>query len=334
MDKRVVLKEFNVEAEIFHADLPEKVAKVLTGDGFALEPDLHYDVDIVFDKGVYNKAEFYQYPISEKNMPKETSRRYSEQDRIKDIIYAVLSSQLDATRKAITDLGFLIGSATIIGDVHDAGVTVVIYERKKPEPVKGRKQPTQFHVNSIMPDRPFLQERMAKLLADMVLQQIREDDLKEIKRKAHTPNWTSADVVFTAISTACIPNNATEAQTLKSKLLKDAEMESDWPLHICSKTDKNKESTIDVSTSLDCSNYMLFQRYQGGRWELKSITDLKDAKRIITKDGFNRKQTEAIIVLHNLEPVPYALHIETEEGLRPVSVKEARGNKKLFVSWT
>lgn len=333
MDKRVVLKEFTVETEIFHTDLPEKVAKVITGDGFAPEPDLYYDVDIVFDKGVYNKAEFYQYPIPENKIPKETSRRYSEQDRIKDTIYAVLSSQLHVTKKAITDLGFLIGSATIIGDVHDAGVTVIIYESKKPEPAKGRRQPTQFHVNSIMPDRPFLQEQMAKLLADMVMQKIREDGLKEIKRKAHTPNWISADVVFTAISTACISDNTEEAQMLKIKLLKDAEMESDWPLHIHSKTDKNAESTIDNSTSLDCSDYMLFQRYQGGRWELKSITDLKDAKRIITKDGFNRKQTEAIIVLHNLKPVPYALHIETEDGLRPVSVEEARGNKKLFVSW-
>lgn len=333
MDKRIVLKEFTVEAEIFHMDLPEKVAKVLTSDGFTPKQDLYYDIDIVFDKGVYKKAEFYQYPIPEKKIPKETSRRYSEQDRIKDIIYAVLSSQLDATKEAITDLGFLIGSATIIGDVHDAGVTVVFYESKKPESAKGRRQPTQIHVNSIMPDRPFLQERMAKLLADMVLQQMREDDLKEIKRKAHTPNWISADAVFAAVSMAYIPNSAEKAQTLKNKLLKDAEMESDWPLHICSKTDKNKESTIDVSTSLDCSEYMLFQSYQGGRWELKSITDLKDAKRIITKDGFNRKQTEAIIVLHNLKPVPYALHIETEDGLRPVSPEEARGNKKLFVSW-
>ena len=331
MDKRIVLKEFTVEAEIFDVDLPAKVAKVLTSDRFAPEPDLYYDVDIVFDKGVYKKAEFYQYPIPEKKMPKDTSRRYSEQDRIKDIIYAVLSSQLDATKKAITDLGFLIGSATIIGDVHDTGVTVVIYESEKPEPVKGRKKPTQIHVNSIMPDRPFLQERMAKLLADMVLQQIREDDLKEIKRKAHTPNWISADVVFTAISKACSPDN--NAQTLKVRLFKEAEMVSDWPLHIQSQTTQNAESTIDGSTSLDCSEYMLFQRYQGGRWELKSITDLKAAKHIITKEGFNKKQTEAIVVLHDLEPVPYALHIETEDGLRPVSPEEARGNKKLFVSW-
>lgn len=241
MDKRIVLKEFTVEAEIFHMDLPEKVAKVITGVGFAPEPDLYYDVDIVFDKGVYNRAEFYQYPIPENKMPKETSRRYSEQDRIKDIIYAVLSSQLDATKKAITDLGFLIGSATIIGDVHDAGVTVIIYESKKTEPAKGRRQPTQFHVNSIMPDRPFLQEQMAKLLADMVMQKIREDGLKEIKRKAHTPNCISADKVFTAVATACIPDNAAEVQKLKSKLLKDAEMESDWPLHIHSKTDKNAD---------------------------------------------------------------------------------------------
>ena len=54
---------------------------------------------------------------------------------------------------------------------------------------------------------------------------------------------------------------------------------------------------------------------------------------IIAKEGFNKKQTEAIVVLHDLESVPYALHIETEDGLRPVSTEEARGNKKLFASW-
>ena len=332
MDKRVILKEFTVEGEIFHVDLPESVAKALTSEGFVPEPELYYDVDIVFDKRVYSKAEFYQYPIPEKKMPKETTRRYSEQDRIKDIIYAVLSSQLDATRKAIEDLGFLIGSATIIGDEHRAGVTIILYENKKPEPVKGRKAPTHFHVNSIMPDRPFIQEQAAKVLAEMVLRKIREDGLKETMRKAHTPNWISADVVFTAISKACSPDN--ETQTLKVKLFKEAEIVSDWPLHIQSQATKNAESTIDGSTSLDCSDYMLFHRYQGGRWELKSITDLKDAKRIITKDGFNKKQTEMIVVLHNLEPVPYTLHIETEDGLRPVSAEKARGNKKLFVSWS
>ena len=42
MDKRIVLKEFTVEAEIFHMDLPEKVAKVLTSDGFTPKQDLYY----------------------------------------------------------------------------------------------------------------------------------------------------------------------------------------------------------------------------------------------------------------------------------------------------
>lgn len=331
MDKRVVLKEITVEAEIFNTDLPTKITNALAGEEFTPSPKLYYDVDIVFDKKAYSKAEFYQYPIPEKKIPRETSRRYSEQDRIKDIIYAVLSSQLDVTRKAIEDLGFLIGSAAIIGDEHGDWVTVVIYEGQKPEPLIGRKPPTHFRVDSIMPDRLFIKEQAAKVLAEIVLQKIREDGLKETMRKTHTPNWISADVVFTAVSKACIPDN--EAQTLKVKLLKEAEIVSDWPLYIHSQAVKNTENTIDGGTSLDCSEYMLFQRYQGGRWELKSITDLKDAKRIITKEGFNKKQTENIIVLHNIEPVPYTLHIETDDGLRPVSTAEARGNKKLFISW-
>ena len=68
MDKRIVLKEFTVEAEIFHMDLPEKVANVLISDGFTPKQDLYYDVDIVFDKGVY------KIPISHPR--EENAQRY------------------------------------------------------------------------------------------------------------------------------------------------------------------------------------------------------------------------------------------------------------------
>ena len=77
----------------------------------------------------------------------------------------------------------------------------------------------------------------------------------------------------------------------------------------------------------------MFKRELSGSWELIAVNNLKDAGQIIAKDGFNKEQTETIIVLHNLQPVRYTMHIETKEGLRSVSIKEARGNKKLIVSW-
>lgn len=333
MNERVALKEFAVETEIFSVDLPGGIIKRLADEEFVPDPEAYYDVDIVFDKRVYGKAEFYRYPIPEKKMPKETTKRQSKQERAKDIICAVLSSQLEAARKAMEEFGLLVGSAAIIGDEHGDGVTVILYEGKKPEPVKGRKVQTHFHVDSVMPDRPYILEQAAKALADIVRMQIQEEGIKEQRRQQHTPNWIPADAVFAAVSKACCPENTTEAEDLKTKLMEDALIESDWPLHICSRSGKNQVGIIAGKTLLDCSEYMVFQQYQGSRWELKTVNDLKDARRIIAKEGFNKKQTEAIIVLHNLEPVTYTLFAESEEGLHPVSTEEARGNKKLLVSW-
>lgn len=333
MDERIVLKEFTVEAEIFRFDLPEKITGILADEGFVPDPEQYYDVDIVFDKNIYSNAEFYRYPIPEKKRPKEDTGRQSKKDRVKDLIYAVLSSQLDATRTAMEKFGLLIGSAMIIGDEHGAGVTITIYESEKPTPVKGRKAPTHFPVNSVVPDRPYIQEQAARILVDMFMQKTQEEGIKEMMRKQHTPNWIPADKLFVSISKALVPENVSEAEEIKNRLLRDAQMESDWPLHICSRSGRNAEGIIEAITPLDCSEYMVFQQYRGGSWEIKMANDLKDARRIITKEGFNKKQTETIIVLHNLEPVSYTLHIETEEGLRPVSKEEARGNKKLLVSW-
>lgn len=333
MNEQVILKEFTVEAEIFNIDLSEKIIKVLADEGFTPDPELYYDVDIVFDKQVYRKAEFYRYPIPEDKKPKESSKKQSKQERLAELIGAVLSSQLGTVRNALKAYGFFIDKATIIGDEHVDGVAITIFEGEKPEPVKGRKPPKHFSVDCIMPDRPFTQKQVAIMLANMYRRRIREEAIKEEKWNQHTPNLVSAAVVFTSISNALYEEKPIEAESLKAKLIKEARIENDWPLHICSRTCQNQDRKIEATALLDCSEYMVFQRHQSGRWELKTANDLKDAKRIIVKEGFNQKQMENILVLHNLEPVPYTLHIETEEGLRAVTIEEARGNKKLLVSW-
>ena len=52
-----------------------------------------------------------------------------------------------------------------------------------------------------------------------------------------------------------------------------------------------------------------------------------------SRHGYNLKGTERIVVLHNAKVVSYTLFKETEEGLVAVTPEEARGEKKLFLSW-
>ena len=66
---------------------------------------------------------------------------------------------------------------------------------------------------------------------------------------------------------------------------------------------------------------------------MEKVPNLKAAQSIITKSGYNFKKTANIIVLHNLQPVPFTLFEETEEGLVQISREEAIGKKKLMLSW-
>ena len=331
--EKSILKEFTVQTEIFSLDLPEKVAKVLRDDGVAPKPECYYDVDIIFDKNIYSNPDFYHYPIPQENQPNGDAGRQANKESAKDLIYAILSSQLDLTRAVIEEFGFLIDCAAIIGDEHGGGVTIVIYEREKPLPVQGRKTQKHFRTCSIMPDRPFIQEQAVKFMADIFLQKIREEGLNEFIKKTHKPNLIPADKVFLAICEALLEGEVSGIEKLKFNLLSGAQMKSDWPLHICSRSHNNAEGTIEEDALLDCSEHLIFKRELSGSWELIAVNNLKDAGQIIAKDGFNKEQTETIIVLHNLQPVRYSMHIETKEGLRSVSIKEARGNKKLIVSW-
>ena len=184
-----------------------------------------------------------------------------------------------------------------------------------------------------MPDRPFIQEQAAKFIADIFLQKIREEGLNEFIKKTHKPNLIPAEKVFLAICEALLEGEVSGIEKLKFNLLSDAQMKSDWPLHICSRSHNNVEGVIEEDALLDCSEHLIFKRELSGSWELIAVNNLKEAGEIIVKNGFNKGQTETIIVLRDLQPVRYSMHIETKEGLRSVSIKEARGNKKLIVSW-
>lgn len=329
MSNREIIRQFSISAEIYELDLAQRILESIMEDIPTLGKDLAFGMDIVFNKNVYQKAEFFQYPISREH---KGPKPKTQQEKTKQIIYDVLSEQLSKVTTAMEELGFRFGYTAIIGEeLADNEIVVVLYEEKPVEMPKGKKQ-THFRVNSIIPDRPYVNEQAAKALAEFFLRQAREGKLQELMRENHTANWVKADKLFVAIAGA-LHYECLDVTAIKSKLISEALMESDWPLRMRSRTRNDTAELITEETEIDCPEYIMFRLTAGGSWDVKKIESLQEAQQIIIKHGFISKRFQSIVVLHNQIAVPYTLFAETGEGLVLVAPEEAYNFKKLHVSW-
>lgn len=329
MSNREIIRQFSISAEIYELDLAQKILESIKEDVPTLWKDLIFGLDIVFSKDVYQKAEFFQYPITKEH---KGPKPKTQHEKTKQIIYDVLSEQLSKVTTAMEELGFRFGYTAIIGEeLAYNEVVVALYEEKPTEMPKGKKQ-THFRVNSIIPDRPYVTEQAAKALAELFLRQAREGKLQELMKENHTANWVAADKLFMAIAGA-LHFEGLDVAAIKSKLISEALMESDWPLRMRSRTRNDTAELITEETAIDCPEYIMFRLTTGGSWDMKKIESLKEAQQVLVKHGFNSKRFKSIVVLHNQIAVPYTLFAETSEGLIPVVPEEAHNFKKLHVSW-
>lgn len=82
---------------------------------------------------------------------------------------------------------------------------------------------------------------------------------------------------------------------------------------IRSRRREDQGDPVTGETQIDCPEYIVFQLNQGGSWELKEVDGLKSAQQAITKQGFHYKSTKAVVVLKDLEAVPYTLFAESDD---------------------
>lgn len=330
MSECKIIKQVSVDAKIYDQALGEKAANMIDQDILSLRKESCLGLEVVFNKSVYQDAVFFQYPVS-----KETKgpQPRNERERLKQKIYDVLSEQLDRVKDSLEQAGLRFGHTSIIGDDMDGdSVQIILYREAQPEN-SGRKKQTFIRVTSVMPDRPYIIKQASKMFTEMVLRQIREEDLKKIARQNHVPNWVSADRLFAAAAAGIAVSNAEGVTVSADKMIGEAIVESDWPLHIRSKNRSECAEPLTGETQIDCPEYMLFRLNHGESWDMKKIENIKEARQFISGQGFRNKQTRMVVVLHKLEPVPYVLFAETEEGLVPVSQAEAHKHKKVHVSW-
>ena len=329
MSKREIIRQFSIEAEIYDTDLAQKILEEVKVDLPEMTDDAHFGLDIVFDKSVYNKAEFFLYPITKEH---KGPKPKTDEEKRKQAIYDVLSEQLDKTVKTLEELGFRFGITGIIGEeMADDKILVALYREEPPEVPKGKRK-THFRVNTIMPDRQFIINQAAKALADIFIKQQREERIKEWEKQQHTANWVAAGKLFGAIATA-LQTETADIEATKAKLIEEAVIESDFPLFIKAKEGNDPEAVLTPETQIDCPEYLIFRLGTGGDWNIRKIGNLQEAKQLITKGGLNTKRYKTMIVLHNEQVVPYALFAETDDGIVPVTQEEASVYKKLLVSW-
>ena len=245
----------------------------------------------------------------------------------------MLAEQLHNVTTAMEELGFRFGLTGIVGEDMENGVVEVILYREPPIELPKGKRKANFRTNTIMPDRPFIYEQMAKTLVDLYLKQEREGKIKKLEKQRHVANWVSAGKLFSTIAESLHSESAVIAD-IKNKLIAEALMESEWPLSIRSRTKNDTAETVTAETNLDCPEYLIFRLTDGGSWDMKKIENLQAAQQLIVKHGFKSKRFKSIVVIHNKEVVPYTLFAEADDGITQVTPEEAHGYKKLFVSWS
>ena len=329
MSEREIIRDFSIPTEIYDLELPKKILEKVKADMPALEENTILGLDIVFDMSVYQKVEFYQYPLS---MEQKGPQPRREEEKAKQFIYDVLSEQLHKTIKELEEIGLSFGFTAIIGDEEiGKNVQVTLYKQEPIQVPKGKRK-TNFKVNTITPDRPFIHKQLAKALADHFWKEFKEGRLLEMEKQLHKENWVTADKLFSEIAKA-LQNETEDIEKTKAKLIAEAIVESDFPLFITSRTRNDTAAVMAPETKIDCPEYLIFRQTSGGGWNIKKIEDLQSANQLITKDGPNKKRYKTIIVLHNAKVVPYTLFAETDDGILPVMPEEARAYKKLLLSW-
>ena len=332
-EKKVVCK-FTVKAKIYDVELPEKIKKELVEKLPSINPEIYYEIKVAFDRSVYSKSELYHYPLEKEFILAAQSQTETEKrDGIRE---SILNQQINNIVKQVETLGLSISSAGIIGkDLTNAqNIEVQVKERY----LKTEAPKPFLKAFSIAPEHPLLNESIAKAFAELLLEQMTKEKMRELEIANHTPNMINAEELFYAVAreTLCDGKCAdeTEIKELADKLRIKAVIKSDFPLEIEAGTrEQIKENPLESDTKIDCPEYLLYHSYTGGYWTLNKAENLKAAQQIITKRGYNLKATAAIIVLHNLEAVPFSLFEETDEGLVLLEKESAHGKKKLHLSW-
>ncbi len=331
---------FSISTPIYDRELPVKIKDVLQSMYLPIDQGKHYSLDVSFDKNVYENMDFFTFPVERKDWQIEQLKSQTPREQRKTIISEILSQQLENICKEIEVLHIPFRSTSIIGEDfgHAQRVDVAIYEDAGDSFVtskKKSKKETTMVSRCIIPDQPWILKKYAELMVEMFLREMKENRLKEIQKVGHVPNLVRADVLFQALATEILreENETLSLDKLTLDMISHSQIKNDWPLEICGDRDMNfGENALTPDTNIDCPEYLVYTGKKSS-WTIEKVADLNAAKTKILYEGFNQKSVKNMIVLHNLNPIPFSLFVENNGEILPISKSEAPSHKKILLSW-
>lgn len=321
MANKELIGVIEMSVKIYDANFPSEVTSAVSKAKTEWNINTYCKVEIVFDTCIYENPEFYKAKLDKKFFNKNMKIENKEIKK-SDFIYVLLDQQLNRTVEALNSSGIPISDATIIGDKtnHSDIIKVSLW---KDEEYTNNPDPF-FKIFSVTPDRQFLIERTAQALAPLILKEMREGSFQEFCRKEGTRKIEKAECLFKAI----IDN--TNLDLSVTDMLSSAKLLSMWPLII---EHKSNEETIQPHTIVDIPEHIIFTKSKGSCWSIREVSDLKEAEKCITKLGYNLKGTEFMLVLKDLQPMPFSL-MKAENGCFSfISKEDAASEKNLIVCW-
>lgn len=321
MENKELIGEVEISVRIYDSKFSSEVAAAVSKAKTEWSLKTYCKVKILFDTCVYEDPTFYKAKLDKKFFNKNMKIDNKEIKK-SDFIYVLLNQQLNGTVEALNSLGIPISDATIIGDKTNHADIIKISIWKDEEYTNN---PDPFlKIFSVTPDRQFLIERTAQALAPLILKEMRNGSFQEFCRKEGTRKTEKAECLFKAI----IDN--TNLDLSVTDMLSSAKLLSMWPLLI---EHKSKGGTIQSHTIVDIPEHIIFTKSKGSCWSIREVSDLKEAEKCITKLGYNLKGTEFMLVLKDLQPLPFLL-MKTEGGhFSFISKEDAVGEKNLMVCW-
>ena len=344
--KRKYLCNFSIATNIYDTELSNKIKEKFCSLELSPNPDASYVIEISFDLKIYSDIQFYKFPVERNQAQLERLKQQTPQEKAHTIIGEVLSQQAHTICKELPTKDVPYRSVIIAGESKNDlnRVDFCIYEDMFAPPKteettskKSKRKETIYVTYSIVPDRAYIAEKGAKVLAEQILRRAEEEYRKSLEKSAHTPNMVSADKIFTALATAILEekreNKHSSPELLAYEMVAKAHLKSDWPLEIVGNDSFIPEkSPINVDTKIDCPEFLIFVKRKN-YWSLQKVNDLSTAKHIILSNGYNQKSIEQIVVLHNLQKVSFNLFAENDGEIVPIEKSEAPNAKKLLLSW-
>ena len=324
MSERKLFCNFSIETPIYDVDLPNKILEKLNSLDLHPNPEYVYDFSVDFDVDIYLESEFYNFPVEEK--PKDKEKTPTEND--------ILGQQIHNIRDALKSFPIKFSTASIAGENVNGDINQVhcfIFE----DPTK-KKEKNAITCTLVIPDRMAMFNNFIKAFEDIKKRQEKEEQTKTQEIALHTPEMKSVEEIFLALATAILedhPDKSTSPVRLSREMILQGQIVDDWPLEIRGhvKYEAKEKRVLDMG-QIDCPEFLVYVKSKS-YWTLSKVPNLEAAKNTVLTKGYNYKDVEQVIVLHNLKNVKFKLYSRTRDEVEPISKRKAHAAKNLLLSW-